>query len=224
MHINATPSTVNTSVVAFEDAASVNLVANSGSVSITGNFSTTVVTLGQSGQGLNSLATTAGINANVSVLGVHTLIVAGNGNTTTQENVTVTESTISGRGLFGNDAVKLTYSNTKEVIIRTGQLADGYLVAGSKPGASFRSQIEFADFSKVGLNVIAFVDAGSLLNLGLGNLFASPNTASLYIVAAAGGTFSQSIPNTPDGTEDVTFAGTDTSEIVYDGFGSVTHS
>jgi hypothetical protein len=91
VHINATPSTVNSSVTAFEDAASVSLVANSGSVSITGNYSTTVVTLGQSGQGLNSLATTAGINANVSVLGVHTLIVADNGNTTTQENVTVTE-------------------------------------------------------------------------------------------------------------------------------------
>jgi hypothetical protein len=224
VHINATPSTVTTSVVAFEDAASVSLVANSGSVSINGNFSTTVVTVGQSGQGLNSLATTAGINANVSVIGVRSLIVADNGNTTTQENVTVTESTISGRGLFGNDAVKLTYSNTKEVIIRTGQLADGYLVAGSKPGATFRSQIEFADFSKVGLNVIAFVDAGSLLNLGLGNLFASPNTASLYIAAAAGGTFSQPVPNSPNGTEDVTFAGTDTSEIIYDGFGSVTHS
>jgi hypothetical protein len=224
VQINGTPGTVTTSVAAFEDGASVSLVANSGSVSLTGNYSTTVVTLGQVGQGLNSLATTAGINANVSVIGVRTLIVADNGNTTTQENVTVTESTISGSGLFGSDAVKLTYSNTVKLILRTGQLVDGYLVAGSKAGARFSSQIEFADFSKVGLNVIVFVDAGSLLNLGLGNLFGSPNTASLYIVAAAGGTFSQFIPNTPNGTEDVTFGGTDTSQIVYDGFGSVTHS
>ena len=64
-------------------------------------------------------------------------------------------------------------------------------------------KIGIADFSKVGLNVIAFVDAGSLLNLHVRNDFASPNTASLYIVAAAGGTFSQFIPNSPDGIEDV---------------------
>jgi hypothetical protein len=167
-----------------------------------------------------------GINANVSVSGVHSLTVADDGNALTPENVTVTESTISGSGLFGNDSVKLTYSNTAVVGILTGQLADTYLVVGSKPGARFSSKITIADFSVVGLNMTVGVDAGSLLNLILRNDFASPNTASLF-VAASGATFSQSFPNplNPfDGIEDVTFPVGFPSEIVYDGFGSVTHS
>src|SRR5207302_1934083 len=115
---------------------------------------------------------------------------------TTRENVTVTESTISGTGLFGNDAVKLTYSNTAVVGILTGQLADTYSVVGSKPGALFRSNITIADFSTVAIHVFVAVDSGSLLNPILFNDFASPNTASLFI-SAPGGTFRQPVPD-PD--------------------------
>jgi hypothetical protein len=138
--------------------------------------------------------------------------------------MTVTEHTISGTGLFGNDAVRLTYLDTTNVEFRTGQLADTYSVVGSQSGAHFDSKITIEDFSSVGLNVQVALDSGSGLDLDLLNTsLAKPAPATLFL-SASNGTFSDSTPDLPAGTEDVTFAGGLTSKVAYKGFTSVTLS
>ena len=54
------------------------------------------------------------------------------GTVTTQEQVKVTESTISGIGLFGNSGVVVGYQDTIPLIF-TGRLANTYTVAPSQP-------------------------------------------------------------------------------------------
>jgi hypothetical protein len=219
--LSATPSTVLTDVHADDgNAALVNLLTNSGPVSVEGT-SLVNVSLGEAAP--NGLSTT-GIKANVFIHGVGELVLKDSGNVTTQEHVTVTESTISGTGLFGNDSVTLAYFNTAHVEFRTGQLADTYNVVGSQPGAHFGSKITIEDFSRVGLNVQVALDGGSGLDLDLLNTsLANPAPATVSI-SAANGTFSDSTPNLPAGTEDVSFAGGLTSKVVYKGFTSVTFS
>jgi hypothetical protein len=220
--VNATPSTVTTNAVIAGDNSDVALRANAGRVSVNG-ISSSFVELGQVVPNLGfSLAF---IKANVSVSGVGHLIVADGGNHSTQEHVTVTESTVSGTGLFGSSAVKLTYANVANLELDTGHLADTYSFVGSHPGARFGSQITLNDGSDVGLNVLVALDAGSgLVRLDLLNTFsAHPAPASLFI-SAPGATFSHPIPTLPAGIEDVFFAGGLTSEVVYNGFTSVSHS
>jgi hypothetical protein len=227
--LQATPNALTTSVLAYSKSEFVYLETNAGPVFVAGNSSTNV-TLGD-GQ-----STTGGIRANVTLSTVGHLTLADNGNVWRQEHVTVTESTISGTGLFGNDAVTLTYRNTAyvnttQVAILTGQLADTYSVVGSQPGAFFGNgnTITIDDFSRVGLNVLVALDGDSDLSLFLNNTFqANPAPASLFI-SAPGGTFSNPtaiLPslNLPAGAEFVTFAGGLTSKVVYNGFTSVTHS
>jgi hypothetical protein len=146
------------------------------------------------------------------------------GNHSAHEHVTVTESTVSGTGLFGNNAVRLHHGNTATVVIGTGQPADTYTVVGSHPGARFGSQIEIDGHSTVGMNVPVALDARSGLNLSLLNEGgATPAPASLFI-SAPGGRFSKPTPTLPAGIEDATFTGGLVSEVVYNGFTSVTHS
>ena len=171
--------------------------------------------------------TTAGIEANVSVSNVGQLTVNDAANSTTQEHVTVTESTIFGTGLFGNNAAKLSYSGTQYLVIYTGQLGDTYQVAGSKPGATFTSTIDIADLSNAGLSVGVTLDAGSGLHLDVSNEYLENSAASLFI-SALGGTFSQPSPVIPpgyeaSGAESVTFPGGLTSEINYQDLTSVTN-
>jgi hypothetical protein len=178
LKINATPSTVATSVSA--PGAFVILSANSGPVSIAGNSATAVDVL-QIVPNVGQV--TSGIQANVSVSNVGLLAVDDSGNTTTQENVTVTESTISGTGLFGNNAATLTYTNTPTVHILTGQLADTYIVNGTQGNASF-VDITIFDCSHVGLGVKVNLNAQSALDVSLDNLFIpNPAPASLEVVA-----------------------------------------
>jgi hypothetical protein len=219
--LSATPSTVLTDVKATDgNVALVNLLTNSGPVSVEGT-SLVKVSLGEAAP--NGLSTT-GIKSNVFIHGVGELVLKDSGNVTTQEHVTVTESTISGTGLFGNDAVTLDYFNTAHVEFRTGQLADTYNVVGSQPGTHFGSKITIEDFSRVGLNVQVALDGGSGLDLDLRNTsLATPAPATLFI-SASNGTFSDPTPNLPAGTEDVTFAGGLTSKVAYKGFTSVTFS
>jgi hypothetical protein len=215
--IQATPSTVTTRVdAAPANAAFVYLQSNSAPVSIVGN-SSTFVGLGKAAA--NGLDTLASINANVSVNGVGHLNLADNGNTTTQENVTVNESTIFGTGLFGNNAVQLSYSNTANVAFLTGQRQDTYNVAASTTSASFSSNISIFDFSRVGLNVQATLDAKTDLNLNLVNHFDEPNAT--LAITALGGHFSTLPPTLPDGVEDVTFPDGLTSTVAYQGYANV---
>jgi hypothetical protein len=227
LHINATPRTVDTSVVVAPGTAAnpsfVNLAANAGRVSIAGN-GTALVSVGR---GVTyTTATTAGIEADVSVSNVALLAVTNSANRTTKENVTVTESTISGTGLFGNNAAKLSYSGTQFLQIATGQLADTYKVIGSKPGATFTSSIDIASTSYVGLSVAVTLDARSGLHLDVSNYVGCPS-ASLF-VSALGGTVHPPSPIIPPGYfatghETVTFPHGLTSEISYQDMTSVTN-
>jgi hypothetical protein len=120
----------------------------------------------------------------------------------------VTESTVSGSGLFGNSGVVLSYQQLSSLLIFTGRLANTYLVAPSHPGASFGTGIVIDDFaSGAGLSVTVNVDAFSGLNLDLINL--NHATGHLTIAAATsvgvGARFNPQAPATPKGTETVSF-------------------
>ncbi len=212
--IQATPSTVTTAVDAVGNAAFVNLQSNSGPVSITGQNPSTTVNLGEATP--NGLSTTAGINANVSVSNAGHLLLADNGNTTTQENVQVTESTIT--GLFGNSAAQLNYNNINNLAFLTGQEQDTYTFSGP---TRFVTAITVDDYSRAGLSVTTDLNGSSGLALVLNNNFlASPAPASLTI-NAAGAAFSNLHPPLPSGIEEAIFAGGLTSAVEYNGFTSI---
>jgi hypothetical protein len=223
LNINATPSGVDTT--GNVPGQTVELNANSGRVILDGN-SSTLVNLGE----LHN-QTTAGIQADVFINGAESVFVDDNNNFTTQEHVTVTESTISGTGLFGNNAVVVHYSGLASgfldgLTIATGQMANTYSVVGSHPGAAFGpARINIDDVLSSqgkGLNVLVAVDSGSGLNLGV-KFWGNPAYASLFI-SAVNGTVNPSAPTFESGTETMTFAGGLTSTVLYDGFDSVTHS
>jgi hypothetical protein len=217
--ILATPNNVATSVDAIGQNDGVSVNASSGPVFITGNSSTSAL-LG-TGFGLDGI--TSGILANVSVQGVGSLTITNSDNGSRQENVKVTESTVSGTGLFGKNTVVVAYSNIGSLQINTGQLADTYTIAGSKPGATFANPIEIVDDSEVGLNVSVTLTARSGLDLNLDNAeVGNPAPASLFI-SALGGTFNPNVPVTPTGSETVTFPGGLTSVVEYTNFTSVTN-
>lgn len=167
LNINATPSTAATVVQALGRPETVNLRGNSGFVNILANKATTVV-LGSNDTDF-SKSVTSGINKDVFVSGAGIFEIANGGDVTTKEQVTVTESTVSGTGLFGNSGVVVHYS-ASPLAIFTGQLANTYTVAASHPGARFSNFIEIADlFSNAGLSVTVGLDSGSGLSLELRN-------------------------------------------------------
>lgn len=219
LHINATPSTVSTSAVAFGNQAAMFMTANTAPVFLAGGPSTQVI-MGQFV--FNAGVTTADIKANVSVANVGQLTVEDTGNTTTQEHVNVTESTIAGTGLFGNNAATLTYNNVASLVIDTGRLADTYSVVGThQAGALFCNNITIDDFSNVGLSVQVSVNSASGLDLSLVNTFVAQPAPASVLIAAFEGTFSETTPPLPAGDEVVTFAGGLTSDVSYQGFTSV---
>jgi hypothetical protein len=219
--VNATPSNVRTIVsIAGGQNDSVNLRGNAGPVNINGN-ATTVVALGTDSTN-TSLSVTSGIKGDVTVVAAEALQILDGGNVTTQEQMTVTESTASGTGMFGNNAVVIHYEDTF-LLFETGQLANTYTVKPSHPGATF-----FAggisindDFSNAGLSVIVNVDSSSGLGLSLFNK--NPANGSLFI-AAPGATFNPFAMTTPDGSEDVSFLGGLANQVIYEGFDTVGHS
>jgi hypothetical protein len=230
--IQATPSTVTTGITAEGNANLVNLQGNSGLVSILGNGFTAVSlsTFATLGAGIGGR--TDGIKQNVVVSGVDTLVLDDSGNVTTPQHVKVTESTISGTGLFGNSAAVVRYRSTGHVRIDTGTAADTYTIAGSRLGAHFDSSIEIDDGFEAGLSVGVTVDAGSGLDLHLEAFFTNilakgqlaPQTQPPVSLSLFGlhGKYSQPTPTLPDGDEAVTFAGGLTSDVSYQGFTSVT--
>jgi hypothetical protein len=222
VNINQTPSNVRTHVeIAGGQNDSVLLRGNLGPVSINGN-STTIVALGTNNV-TSGLSVTSGIKNNVFVEGAEVLQILDGGNTATQEHMTVTESTISGTGMFGNNSVVVTYQ-VAPPLFETGRLANTYRVTGSHPGAAFLpGGISINDdFSSAGLTVHVDVDSKSGLALSMFNQ--NPAAGSLFISAALGAGFNPFSPTTPNGTETVTFFGGFTSTVTYQGFGSVGHS
>jgi hypothetical protein len=202
--INATPSNAETDVVAH--GGFIDLAGNSGAVSIEGD-SATGVTLGKA---VPSGAVTSGINANVSVSNVGTLAVDDHGNQTTQENVTITESTISGTGMFGNNSVTVTYNNIGAVNILTGQEIDTYNVVGSNPSVT-PTHINIFDFSTVILKAEASLGPDSGLDLTLDNGAISNHAPASLVVNAIGAVIETADTNPithlplPTGGESVSF-------------------
>jgi hypothetical protein len=220
VNINTTPSNVTTQIEVAGQFANVSLAGNLGPVNING-AGTTVVALGTNNVD-EGKSVTSGIRNKVFVEGANALQVLDGGNVTTQENMTVTESTISGIGMFGNNAVVVTYEGVGFLDIETGQLANKYTVAGSHPGAQFVSQISLNDdFSHAGMSVQVSVDSGSGLGLAMFNQ--NPANGSLSI-SAAGGTYSPSIGTIPNGFQNILFAKGLTSAVEYSGFDEVTLS
>jgi hypothetical protein len=221
LNINATPSTVQTEAVLIGGNDRVNLHRNSGVVFIFGfGTSTNSVVLGSNEKDFGQ-SVTSGINNNVFVKGVGSLVIADGGNTTTKEQATVTESSIFGTGLFGNSAVVVQYAAAPPTII-TGRLANTYIVAPSQAGARFTQEISIDDLiATSSLHVTVSVDSRSGLLLNLVN--ENPASGSLFI-SAPGGTFNPSKPVTPDGAETVTFPGGLSSQVLWEGFNSVGHS
>jgi hypothetical protein len=218
--IGSTPSTVTTTVVTsvspVPNGATVDVWGNLGPVAIQGNASTAV----KIGYPFSSNGTTTqGIQGNVIVGTASHLYVVDNGNVSTQENVTVTESTISGTGLFGNSNVTLTYRGVGLVSIGAGTQADNYTVIGSQPNAVFTSRIDISSHSDVGFRADVFVNSASHLNLSLFNEV-SQVPAQLFVHPSSDGTavFAGTLPN---GFVDVLFGGMTTSTISYNGFTTV---
>jgi hypothetical protein len=213
----------------------VNLAANSGLVSISGTFSTEVIL----GSGISRNATnfsksvTSGINGLVQIHQVGTIDVEDAGNAKTKENVTVTESSITGTGLFGpNGSVQYQYTpefqgDQESLFFFTGQLAETYTFTASSPTASFSpGQINLTDNSSTGgLTVKADVDPFTRLSLSLSS--SSPANSSLFVSAGSGANFNPSVMTAPNGFEDVTFptvSGSTGGRVNYGGFDTVGHS
>jgi hypothetical protein len=223
--INAAPGNISTLIDMLGQQDQVNLLANSGPVSIFGNATDRVI-LGSNPADF-SKSVTSGIQGNVFVQGGAFLEIADGGNVTTREQVTVTESTISGKGLFGNNSVVVRYRGTQPQFV-TGRLANTYTVAGSHPGATFGNGITISDeFSGAGLSVQVNVDSASGLFL---DLFNNDSATGSLSISAPGGVFNPFKPTPVNGTETVTFLGGHgrpfgrISKVVYTGFGSVAHS
>jgi hypothetical protein len=209
--LDQTPKNVTTVVNVDPPAtnAIVNLWGNFGPVTIDGD-STTGVSVGYP---LASTGTiTSGIEAPVTVEGASYLQVNNSGNVTTKENVTVTDRTISGSGLFGNNG-SLTYGGVQQIDMLTGQLLDVYTVTPSSPNARFTSAIDIFSNSSVGFHVTVDLNAPSDLNLTLYNQ--RPQLGVLVVNTNGFVDPSHTIPN---GIIDVLLAGQPTSVISYNGF------
>jgi hypothetical protein len=216
--IAATPANVftevNSIVAPVANPASVVLQANAGPVIVEGNSSTSMSigrTLG------NGEALTNGIRANVTVIGVGSLLVNNSANVTTAENVTITPSQISGTGLFGNNNAKVFYGSIGAggITIFTGQLAEQFTVTGN----DFSTPISIVSDSHVSFRADVFVDPNSSLNLFL---FANATPKNKTRLAIHPTDVKVKISGTPDGTADVFSNGVRTSEITYHGIGKVT--
>jgi hypothetical protein len=213
--LDETPKNVLTVALADPPAANANVAVwgNFGPVLIAGNSSTGVSV----GYPLNSTGVvTRGIEANVTVENASYLVVNDSGNVSTDEFVTVTDHTIGGTGLFGNNAATLSYFDIGQIDLLTGQLRDGYTVAPSSPNAVFTSNINLFSNSNIAFDVTVDVNAPSHLNLSLNNLH---RQLGVLVVNSNGGV---DLPGThPNGTIDVFFVGKPTSVISYGGFDKV---
>lgn len=213
--LDQTPKNVTTIVNSDANNTNATVWGNFGPVIIDGN-SSTVVNIGYP---LASTGTiTSGILANITVEGGSSMVVNNSGNYKTFETVKVTESTISGSGLFGNSNVTLEYGGIKAVKILAGQLADGYTITPSSANAVFFGTLTISSTSSWAFHVNVTVNAASHLNLSLFNQ--RPQLGVLDLTSTNGGVAKFS-GTTPGGSIDVLFGGIATSHISYNGFDDV---
>jgi hypothetical protein len=208
-------TSVPTNVQTLGSGSEVVLQANSAHVNVVGDSSTnptTTMIIGKF-QSSNDTDVTSGIQANVAVDNLKNLLITNDGNVSTKENVRVTEDSISGTGLFGNNSVEVTYNSTdKAVAIFSGQLADTYTVEASSSTAEFTSQINIFDDSNKLFDAKVDVNSHSHLSLEVDKL-STQGTADLFINAPHG-----KFSNPSDGEIDVSFSGVLTSQIDNEGF------
>jgi hypothetical protein len=212
----ATPAGVLTSVASAAANQTEQLYGNGGPVVFSGTSSTTAV-IGQPASGEEF--STHEIFANVSVVGPGYVQIADNANKSTSENVHVTESTVSGSGLFGNNSVKLVYNDVKFLTLMTGQDSDIYTVAASQAGAEFSAQINILDFSTVELRVGVTINDHNNLNLQLYN--SNPNNGAAELFVHVPSTASLSGGENGTGSLGVTFPDGSASQILYENYGEV---
>jgi hypothetical protein len=137
---------------------------------------------------------------------------------TTAENVTVTDQSISGSGLFGNSGVTLEYGGIGTVNIFTGQMADTYTVKPSSPNAVFPT-LGIYSISNWSFCVTVFVPSGSDLNLTVANENASKSASASKLAVYVSSTGSPESTGTyPVGDIYVFDEDGATSTIAYDGF------
>jgi hypothetical protein len=210
-------SSVLTWIDALGSQQRVSTESNLSPVLISGDSSTTTV-IGT--PVANDELTLADIKANVSVVGSGTLIVSDSGNHTLSEDVTVTESTISGLGLFGNNAARISFVNVPEVSILSGTASDIYNLIGANPGES-TSQISIFDDSTVSFAAIADVDTQSHLSVQLFNQSTNPEAPAALSIDDHGGKFSNPHPKPGNGVEDVHYSDGNTDQFAYFGFTSI---
>ena len=179
-------------------------------MNIFGTSSTTAV-LG-SNDTTFSLSVTSGINGPVLVDNVGVLNIEDGGNVTTKENVKVTESTITGTGLFGLNGSVQYRSNIPGQLtpaIFTGQLANTYTVTTSGPFSSYNAQGRFVliedNSTTAGLNIQVDVTAFSDMDLSV--VSKDPAASSLLISAPPGTGFNPFRMTSPNGFEQVLSAG-----------------
>jgi hypothetical protein len=114
--IDATPAGLaGVNVVALGSDASVSLIGNQSFVYIGGNSSTTVF-IGAYNPQVNDYST-QGIQASVEVFGAASLFVDDHANSLAPSDVTLTTSTISGTGLFGNNGVTINFGDVAGDVI-----------------------------------------------------------------------------------------------------------
>jgi hypothetical protein len=221
MHAAAETTTLDETPKNVQTVALVDPYATKANVAVWGNFGPVFIA-GNSSTGVNvgfpssTGPVTRGIEANVTVDGASSLVVNNIGDVSTDENVTVTEHTIGGTGLFGSPGVTLSYGGVGQIDLLTGTLTDGFTVAPSSPNAVFTSSISISSDSVKAFQVTVDVNAPSHLNLTLGDLHAD---IGVLVVNTSG---RLALPGTfPNGTIDVSFAGQAPSVISYSGFDKV---
>ncbi len=227
--IPGSPPNGGTAVIGAGLQDQVNLRANAGPVTVIGGQTTKVI-LGSNDTNFDA-SVTSGIRALVQVRNVGVLDIADGGNVTTKENVTVTESSITGTGLFGpGGSVQYSFSSEPGLLVPaifTGRLANTYTVTTSSPGATFNSRGDAIliedDSTTGGLSVTVDVNGNTDLSLSL--VSKSPAASSLFIAAPPGSAYLPFVMPTPEGFEQVDAPGAaHATSIFYNGFDTAHHS
>jgi hypothetical protein len=204
--VEGTPGGFTTNVQAAGDNQAVNVDSASGVLNI-GGGATTDVSL-----------TAAGVQGAVNVNDVNILSLTNTG--TAAQDVTVTNTAISGTGFFANNSAGVSFQNVNSLVINAGSGADHYTVnALSGPIAK---QVEIVDTTRTTSFVDdVFVNSGSQLNLTVAN-FADPSVGQLIVHHHGGKAgISKVSPTSTNGVVKVSYPGEPPSEVTFDGFASV---
>jgi hypothetical protein len=201
-------TSVPTSVQTVGGNSEVVLRTNTSPVSVVGDPTSTMIIGALQSNGGDS---TQGVDANVQVQNMRLLLLSNSANVSAAENVTVTQSTVSGTGLFGKSTVDVSYGDVGTVAIFSGQGKDSYTVEASSSTAPFSSQIDLFDDSTVSYSAHVDLDAKSHLSLDLIN---ETTKAGGLFIDAPHGKFSP----LSNGVINVTFTGGLASQIDESGF------